>query len=139
STDWQQPFAVLLSQAEGVSMIHETVYENRFGYLSDLEALGLESQLSEKCLGSFTCRYNNQHHKHSAVIKGSSKLSSDNLFINVADFRAGLVYIIAAAVAEGTTTIGNCNLIERGYGNLIERCKDLSLDLRVKASLVNSL
>ena len=128
STDWQQPFAILLSQAEGVSIIHETVYENRFGYLSDLNVLGLKSQLSQNCLGSLPCRYKNQNHKHSAIIQGPSKLYSDNLFINVPDLRAGLAYIIASAVADGVTTIGNHKLIERGYGNLIERCKNLSMD-----------
>ena len=35
-TDWQQPFTILLTQADGVSVVHETVYENRFGYIEDL-------------------------------------------------------------------------------------------------------
>ena len=44
STDWQQPFAILLTQAEGISVIHETVYENRFGYLSALNQLGARTE-----------------------------------------------------------------------------------------------
>ena len=45
-TDWQQPFVVLLTQAHGTSVVHETVYENRFGYTETLKSMGADIELS---------------------------------------------------------------------------------------------
>jgi UDP-N-acetylglucosamine 1-carboxyvinyltransferase len=130
STDWQQPFAILLTQAEGISVIHETVYENRFGYLSALNTLGANTQLSTYCLGGAPCRFKDMNHKHSAIVTGATPFVSDDIVITVPDLRAGLAYVIAAAIAEGTTTLEGVEIIERGYGNLIERCENLDLDIR---------
>lgn len=129
STDWQQPFAILLTQASGVSVIHETVYEKRFGYLKALNKLGAETQLTTHCLGSTKCRYKDMNYEHSAIIKGPTPLVSNNYHIEVPDLRAGLAYVIAAAIAKGTTIISNTEFIERGYGDIIERTKNLSLNI----------
>ncbi len=56
-TDWQQPYAVLLTQANGTSVIHETVYENRFGYTKVLKQMGAEIEIFKQCFGSRPCRY----------------------------------------------------------------------------------
>jgi UDP-N-acetylglucosamine 1-carboxyvinyltransferase len=129
STDWQQPFAILLTQAEGVSVIHETVYEKRFGYLKALNQLGADTQLATYCLGSTKCRYKDMNYEHSAIIKGCTPLKSDNFTIRVPDLRAGLAYVIAAAIAEGSTIITNIENIERGYGDIIQRTKETSLQI----------
>lgn len=129
STDWQQPFAILLTQAHGVSVIHETVYEKRFGYLEALKKLGANTQLTTHCLGSTKCRYQSKDYKHSAIITGPDKLKSENYTIDVPDLRAGLAYVIAAAIAEGTTIITGIKNIERGYGNITERAKNLNLNI----------
>jgi UDP-N-acetylglucosamine 1-carboxyvinyltransferase len=130
STDWQQPFAILLTQAAGVSVIHETVYEKRFDYLAALRGLGAIVQTSTHCLGSVECRYKGRDFPHSAIITGPTKLKSDNVTLAVPDLRAGLAYIIAAAAAEGTTFITGIENIERGYGHLPSRVAELSsLDL----------
>ncbi len=126
STDWQQPFAVVLTQAEGVSVIHETVYENRFGYLETLGSMGAKVQLSTACLGSVPCRFRGKGHPHSAIITGKTLLTAD-LDIEVPDLRAGLAYFIAAQLAEGTTTIQGIDKIERGYGDLTQRLKDTNI------------
>ena len=68
STDWQQPFAILLTQADGISIIHETVYEKRFGYLKALDTLGAKTQLTTRCLGEAACRYRD---KRSATLKAN--------------------------------------------------------------------
>lgn len=128
STDWQQPFAIMLTQAEGVSIIHETVYENRFGYLKALTALGAKTQLTTYCLGK-PCRFENQGYEHSAIITGKTPLKAVP-HIEVPDLRAGLAYVIAAAIAEGETMITGIQNIERGYGNIAENCKNLSLDIK---------
>jgi len=130
STDWQQPFAILLTQAKGVSVIHETVYEKRFGYLKALDKLGAETQLTTSCLGNTFCRYKDHNYEHSAIIKGVTPLISNNETIDVPDLRAGLAYVIAAAIAKGTTYINGIQNIERGYGDLIQRCSDMSLNIK---------
>ena len=126
STDWQQPFAVVLTQAEGVSVVHETVYENRFGYLKTLVELGAKVELSTECLGELPCRFKGEGHPHSAIITGATALSSGST-IEVPDLRAGLAYFIAAQLADGTTTIQGIDKIERGYGDLTRRLKDTNI------------
>jgi UDP-N-acetylglucosamine 1-carboxyvinyltransferase len=128
STDLQQPFAVLLTQAEGVSIIHETVYENRFAYLNSLNQLGAKTQLESHCLGSTPCRFRNSGHKHSAIIVGGTPLICADR-IDVSDLRAGLACVIAAAVASGMTMITNIHHIERGYGKLDERISNLNFSI----------
>ncbi len=129
STDWQQPFAVLLTQTEGMSVIHETVYENRFGYTRAINKLGAKVQLTEHCLGA-PCRYADMSHRHSALIMGATPLQAQEEPIEIPDLRAGLAYVIAAAIAKGTTTLTNIALLERGYGNIVERLKGVSLDIK---------
>ncbi|MEK7649881.1 MAG: UDP-N-acetylglucosamine 1-carboxyvinyltransferase [Patescibacteria group bacterium] len=128
STDWQQPFAILLSQAEGMSVIHETVYEKRFGYLKELAVLGLKAELTTYDLGK-PSRFANMGFEISAIINGPTPLHSVDR-LDVPDLRAGLAYVIAAAIAQGTTKLGKIENIERGYGDLSERTKGLSLNLK---------
>ena len=129
ATDWQQPFAVLLTQARGTSIIHETVYERRFDYLDALSALGARTQIETHCLGSVDCRFRGRDHPHSAIIQGPTPLHSEGLTLDVPDLRAGLAYVMAAALATGSTTITSIAKIERGYGNLAERAAGLSLSI----------
>lgn len=128
ATDWQQPFAVLLTQAEGISAIHETVYESRFGYTSVLNQMGARIQLSKECLGK-PCRFQHQGHAHSALIMGATKLEALDEPIEVPDLRGGLAYVIAAALAKGKTTLTHIARIERGYGDIVARLGDMSLDI----------
>ncbi len=129
STDWQQPFAILLTQADGISVIHETVYENRFGYLNALKSLGAKIQLSHHCLGSVTCRYRDTNYAHSAIIDGPTPFGAD-AEIAIPDLRAGLSYVIAAAVAKGVTTVTGAPFLERGYGDIVPRLNAMNLDIR---------
>jgi UDP-N-acetylglucosamine 1-carboxyvinyltransferase len=129
ATDWQQPFAMLLTQAAGTSIIHETVYERRFDYLTALAALGAHTQIETHCLGSVECRFRGRDHPHSAIILGPTPLRSEGLSLDVPDLRAGLAYVMAAALAHGETTITSVEKIERGYGNLVERTAGLSLSI----------
>jgi UDP-N-acetylglucosamine 1-carboxyvinyltransferase len=128
STDWQQPFAILLTQAEGISVIHETVYEKRFGYLKALDALGAKTQVVTSCLGESACRYRDKNFEHSAIIIGPTSLTAVDS-ITIPDLRAGLAYVIAAAIAHGTTTIKGLHYIERGYGNIVPRLAAMNLKI----------
>ncbi|PDW03088.1 UDP-N-acetylglucosamine 1-carboxyvinyltransferase [Candidatus Viridilinea mediisalina] len=129
STDWQQPFAIMLTQANGISIIHETVYENRFGYLKALNALGANTQLTTHCLGGLPCRYRDANHEHSAIIVGPTPLYAEGHEITIPDLRAGLAYIIAAAIAHGTSFIRGVPMLERGYGDVVPRLARMNLKI----------
>lgn len=136
STDWQQPFAILLTQADGISVIHETVYENRFGYLEALDELGAKTQLTNKCLGGSPCRYKNKSYNHSAIIIGPTPFHAVGQ-IAIPDLRAGLAYVIAAAIAEGTTIVTGVNFLERGYGDIVPRLSAMNLNIERIALTAN--
>lgn len=127
-TDWQPPFVILLTQIDGVSMIHETVYENRFGYVSELKKMGADIELYDTCLGSLPCRYKNTNYLHSAVIKGPTVLKPAN--INVPDIRAGFSYLVAAILAKGETLVDGIHYIDRGYENIEQKMSKLGVDMK---------
>lgn len=128
-TDWQQPFTVAMTQAEGASVVHETVYESRFGYTQTLNEMGAKISLSHKCLGSKTCRYDGKNHLHSAILIGPTKLKS--MDITIPDLRAGFAYLIAALVAEGVSTIDGVYHLERGHARLVERLNRLGAKIEI--------
>lgn len=121
-TDWQSPFLLLLTQAEGMSVVHETVFEDRFGYVKALQDMGAEIALYDSCLGH-RCRFSASSYKHSAVIKGPSKLKAAD--VQVPDLRAGFTYLIAAIMAQGQSRVHGIDHITRGYENLETSLKDL--------------
>jgi len=127
-TDWQQPFTILLTQADGVSVVHETVYENRFGYIEDLNFMGANIKVFSKCLGELNCRFNGENHPHSAVISGPTPLKGINL--KVPDLRAGMAHLIAALIAEGESTIDGVEEIDRGYEKVDERLNKLGANIK---------
>lgn len=129
-TDWQQPFVTLLTQADGVSIVHETVYEERFGYTESLRNMGAKIQLHRECLGSKSCRFANRDYRHSAVIIGPTKLSCSDIVMP--DIRAGFAYLIAALIADGTSRLTGVEHIERGYEHIVEKLEALGADIRVE-------
>ncbi len=127
-TDWQQPLAVLLSQADGTSTIHETVYEDRFGYAKDLNLMGADIRVEQKCLGEMSCRFDGKGFYHSAEIHGPKELHGANL--TVRDLRSGIAHVIAALTAKGESVIEGIEEIDRGYENLDERLRALGADIK---------
>ena len=115
-TDWQQPFVIMLTQAKGISTVHETVYEDRFGYVDTLLKMGADIALTPACLGNTPCRYARRDHLHSCTIRGASPLRSRDM--TIPDLRAGFAYIIAALVADGVSTIDGTSYLERGYADV---------------------
>jgi len=128
-TDWQQPFVVALTQAEGTSVIHETVFEDRFAYTETLKEMGADITLFENCLGEVACRYKDQNYKHSAIIKGPTPLHATDFVVK--DIRAGLACVIAALVAEGISNVTGVEHLERGYEDLYNRLKSVGADIEV--------
>ena len=113
-TDWQQPLVVALTQASGLSILHETVYERRLGYTTELCQMGANIQLYRDCLGGTPCRWGRRNFQHSAVIAGPCKLVAADL--RIPDLRAGFSHLIAALTAQGTSRVfGVDRYIARGY------------------------
>jgi UDP-N-acetylglucosamine 1-carboxyvinyltransferase len=126
-TDWQQPFALLLTQAHGASVIHETVYENRFGYTKILKEMGADIELFTQCLGGKQCRFASKNHYHSLVIKGPTPLKAKE--IQIPDLRAGFAYVMAALLAIEVSTIRNVEFLDRGYEDLVDKLSSLGADI----------
>lgn len=126
-TDWQQPFVILLTQATGSSVVHETVYENRFGYAETLQEMGAQISLFRQCLGSKQCRFNAHSFNHSVVVKGPTPLVARD--IAVPDLRAGFAYVMAAMIAEGTSLISGVKFLDRGYERLSEKLESLGANI----------
>ncbi|MBI3508873.1 MAG: UDP-N-acetylglucosamine 1-carboxyvinyltransferase [Chlamydiia bacterium] len=126
-TDWQQPFVVLLTQAQGSSVIHETVYENRFGYTQTLRDMGADIELFTQCLGGKHCRFASSNHHHSIVVKGPTPLHAKD--ISIPDLRAGFAYVIAALLATDESAISNVEYLDRGYDDFMHKLTLLGADL----------
>lgn len=125
-TDWQQPLVVALTQANGLSIIHETVYENRFGFTDALVQMGAQIQIYRECLGGTPCRFGQRNFYHSAVINGPAKLTGAD--IRVPDLRGGFSHMVAALAAEGVSNVTNVQLISRGYEHFLDKLTALGAD-----------
>ncbi|MBI2634195.1 UDP-N-acetylglucosamine 1-carboxyvinyltransferase [Candidatus Peregrinibacteria bacterium] len=112
-TDLQAPFAVLLTQAKGVSKIFETLFEGRLNYLFELEKMGARVELINP---------------HQALIIGPNELTG--MAISSWDIRAGAAMVIAAMIAKGTTEISNIAYIDRGYENLDKKLRSIGAEIK---------
>ncbi|MBV9382714.1 MAG: UDP-N-acetylglucosamine 1-carboxyvinyltransferase [Streptosporangiaceae bacterium] len=127
-TDWQQPLMVLFTQADGMSVLHETVFENRLVYVPALQSMGCEIEVFRACLGGPACRFHDTNATHSAVIRGVSKLRGAD--VTLPDVRAGFSAVLAAAVADRPSTLRGIHHIERGYHRPFDQFTSLGLTLR---------
>jgi len=126
-TDWQPPMIILLTQSNGISTLHETVYENRFGYIKELNKMGAKIELTNDCLG-LPCRFSGTNYYHSAVIKGKTPLHSAE--INVPDIRAGFSYLVAAMLAKGESLVHGIHYIDRGYENIDQKLRKIGVNIK---------
>jgi len=112
-TDLQPFFAVLLTQAEGISFVTENIFENRFLYVFELNRMGADIKVEEK----------------TAIIKGPTPLTGSP--VKATDLRAGAALVLAGLCAENTTTVYNIELIERGYENFVKKLSGVGADIEV--------
>ncbi|MCL6538316.1 MAG: UDP-N-acetylglucosamine 1-carboxyvinyltransferase [Acidothermus sp.] len=127
-TDWQTPLMMLFTQAKGMSVLHETVYEDRLVYVPALQAMGAEIELFATCLGGPACRFHDTDAVHSAVVRGISPLHGAE--VEIPDVRAGFSSVIAAAIASGTTVLTGVHHLIRGYHRPEENLRSLGLRIR---------
>ncbi|MDR1033385.1 MAG: UDP-N-acetylglucosamine 1-carboxyvinyltransferase [Bifidobacteriaceae bacterium] len=118
-TDWQQPMVIALTQADGLSIVHETVYENRFQFVQPLKKMGANIQIYKECLGPTPCRFGAKNFEHSIAISGPTPLVGTNFL--VPDIRGGFSHVIAALTASKESSVYGISLIDRGYENFREK------------------
>ncbi|AOX64655.1 UDP-N-acetylglucosamine 1-carboxyvinyltransferase [Curtobacterium sp. BH-2-1-1] len=125
-TDWQQPLVVALTQAAGQSIVHETVYENRFGFTDALNEMGADIVVHKEGLPGHDRRVARRPFEQAAVITGPTTLHAAN--VRVPDLRGGFSHLIAALTAEGESHITNVGIISRGYEHFIPKLRKLGAD-----------
>jgi UDP-N-acetylglucosamine 1-carboxyvinyltransferase len=128
-TDWQAPWALFMTQAKGVSTIHETIFESRFSYVAELKKMGARISFYDPPVDDPDSFYNfNWNDKvdgyHQAIrIEGPSTLH--NAILEVHDLRAGATVLVAALTAEGESYITGVEQIDRGYEAIDTRLRAL--------------
>jgi UDP-N-acetylglucosamine 1-carboxyvinyltransferase len=113
ATDLQAPFTVLMTQANGLSLIHETIFEGRLFYTDMLNQMGARIIMADP---------------HRVIVQGPNKLYGRRL--TSPDIRAGIALVIAALIAQGESVIENVYQIDRGYERIEERLQKLGADIR---------
>ena len=114
-TDLQQPITALLTQAKGKSIINETIWENRFLNLVELNKMGATTETLTNS---------------KAVIMGPTKLKGKK--VKATDLRAGACLVIAGLIADGKTIIDNADYILRGYENIIEKLTNIGAKIKLE-------
>ena len=112
-TDMQQIMSSLMTTAEGRSVIEETIYENRFQNLYEIKKMGANVEINS----------------NKVYIFGPTKLRGKT--VNATDLRAGASLVLAALIAEGTTTINNADYILRGYEHITEKLTSLGAKIEL--------
>ena len=112
-TDLQAQFMALMMQADGVSIIHETIFENRFMHVAELQRLGADITIDGA----------------SAVVRGISGDRICGAPVMATDLRASASLVVAGLAASGTTEISRIYHLERGYENMVEKLQGIGADI----------
>ncbi len=128
STDYQPMFGICLTQANGVSTIHETVFENRLLYLKHLAQYGLKVKFDVSC-HSKLCRYNLKY-DHIAHIYGACTYKNIEA-LTPQNIRESFAYIIVAALSNNAVQINNLHHINRGYENIYEKLRCVGVNVKM--------
>jgi UDP-N-acetylglucosamine 1-carboxyvinyltransferase len=112
ATDLQSPYVILMTQAHGTSLIHESIYDRRLLWTDMLSQMGANIVMCDP---------------HRIVVQGPTKLYGKRLVSP--DLRAGIALVIAALIANGHTEIDNIYQIDRGYEKLDERLRLIGADI----------
>ncbi len=134
-TDWQPLWSTLMTQAQGESIVHETVYEKRFDFVSGLIKMGAKIKFFEPKIANPNKIYNfnladdSKENKHAIKISGPTKLMRQEIEVN--DIRSGATALLAGMIASGETTIIDPrDQIKRGYENLPQNLLNLGAKIK---------
>ncbi|MER1957525.1 MAG: UDP-N-acetylglucosamine 1-carboxyvinyltransferase [Solibacillus sp.] len=119
-TDVQQPLSVLMTQAEGTSMVTDTIYSARFKHIDELRRMSAKARVEG----------------NTAIIQGPVALEGSK--VTATDLRAGAALVLAGLIAKGETEIHDIYHIERGYSELIEKLCALGADIRKESIVANT-
>jgi len=132
-TDWQAPWALLMTQAKGTSVIHETVFENRFSYAEELKKMGATityfhpEVTHPKDFYNFNWEDKPNDTYQAIRITGPTHLH--NGVLTMSDLRAGATVLLAAIIAEGKSTMYGIEQIDRGYEHIEDRLGNLGASI----------
>lgn len=112
-TDMQPQITAVLTKANGMSVVTEGIWDNRFKYVDQLDVMGAKIRVEGKI----------------AIVNGVENLKGGK--VSATDLRAGAALVIAALAAEGETVIDNIKYIERGYEDIVEKLQNLGADISV--------
>ncbi|MGB6771931.1 MAG: UDP-N-acetylglucosamine 1-carboxyvinyltransferase [Candidatus Dormiibacterota bacterium] len=113
ATDLQAQYVALMTQARGLSVVSEALFENRFQHAEQLRRLGADISLRGR----------------SAMIQGGARLTGADL--KISDIRSGAALVIGALCAEGTSRLDNVHHLDRGYEDLVGKLNGLGANLRL--------
>jgi UDP-N-acetylglucosamine 1-carboxyvinyltransferase len=111
-TDAQAPFGLLATQCNGTSLIHDPMFDGRFGYVGELQKMGANATVCDP---------------HRVLISGPTPLYGTE--IRSLDLRAGATLVLAGLVAQGETVIHGAEIVDRGYEALHERLAAVGADI----------
>lgn len=112
-TDLMAPMIVLATQSEGMTILHDWMYESRMFFVDKLLSMGAKVEIADP---------------HRVFVYGPAKLHGQKL--DTPDIRAGIALVIASLIAKGKSTIEKAELIERGYENIVERLSALGAKIK---------
>ncbi len=133
-TDWMSLWSILMTQAEGESIIHETIFENRFGFVNELKKMGANIELFNPRLDNPAEVYNfnpeddRPEYFHAARILGPTPLKATTE--EISDVRAGASLILASLMAKGESELLGVEHVDRGYENLDSRLRSLGAEIK---------
>jgi UDP-N-acetylglucosamine 1-carboxyvinyltransferase len=133
-TDWQGPWAVLMTKANGQSTIHETVYENRFTYVKELRKMGANIEfykpeiVNPEDVYNFNIKDDKNKNIHAVKIFGPATLH--NAALTIADLRAGASLVLAALAAKGESILFDIEHLDRGYEQFEQRLSALGASIK---------
>lgn len=120
-TDMQAQYMALMTQAEGVSRVTETIFENRFMHVSELQRMGADISVSG----------------NTATVRGRAQLTGAKIIAS--DLRASASLVLAALCADGETLIDRVYHIDRGYETIVRKFRSLGADIeRIKSGIAST-
>lgn len=132
-TDWQPLWTVLATQLQGESLIHETIFPNRFQHVEGLKKFGAKINYAKVDVEEPDKTYNfnyqqEAHDKHAVVVSGQTLLKPASL--DVYDLRSGATFVLAALAANGQSHLSKVELIDRGYESFDQRLRSMGAKIK---------
>ncbi|PIQ70185.1 UDP-N-acetylglucosamine 1-carboxyvinyltransferase [Candidatus Shapirobacteria bacterium CG03_land_8_20_14_0_80_40_19] len=133
-SDWMAMWMILMTQTKGTSIVHETIFENRFAFVSGLQKMGAKIELFNPVVPNpdeiynFNLKDDKPGNFHAARVIGPTKLTP--ITMEITDLRAGASLILASLIAGGTSRLTGVEHVDRGYENLDGRLKTLGADIK---------